>query len=125
MRRLGDLEAVVMDDLWRRDGAASVRDVMEALQPDRPLAYTTVMTVLENLYRKGFVTREKEGRAYRYVASQTREQHTATLMSEVLAGSPDQGAALLHFVEEMSQDELARLRAAMDQLPPTKGRRRR
>lgn len=100
-----------------------MRRVMEDLQPDRPLAYTTIMTVLENLHRKGFVTREKDGRAYSYSAAQSREQHTASLMSEVLAGSQDTGAALLHFVEEMAPAELARLRVVVDELAPAKKKR--
>lgn len=118
MRRLGELEAVVMDRLWSWREPASVRRVMESLQADRPIAYTTVMTVLENLHRKGFVTREKEGRAFNYLAVQSREQHTAALMSEVLAGSQDRGAALLYFVEEMPPDELERLKALLNDVRP-------
>ena len=55
--RLGELEAAVMDVLW--DGAAPcrVRDVRACLAPGSPLAYTTVMTVLDNLHRKGWVRR--------------------------------------------------------------------
>ena len=123
MRRLGDLEAVVMDRLWSWQEPASVRRVVTDLQANRPLAYTTIMTVLENLYRKGFVTREKRGRAYLYSASQTREQHTASLMSEVLAGSQDTQEALLHFVEEMSPEELARLKKVVDAFARSSKRR--
>lgn len=121
MRRLGDLEAVVMKRLWDWQEPTSVRRVVEDLQQERPLAYTTIMTVLENLHRKGFVTREKQGRAYLYSASETREQHTASLMGEVLAGSQNRQVALLHFVEEMSPDELARLRTVVDQIAPSTG----
>ena len=119
VRQLGELEAVVMDRLWTREEPALVRDVLEDLQPGRSLAYTTVMTVLENLYRKGFVRRAKDGRAYRYAATQSREAHTAELMGEVLSGSRDRGAALLHFVEQMPAEELADLRRALADLPPT------
>lgn len=124
MRRLGELEAVVMDRLWDWQGPASVRRVVEHLETDRVLAYTTIMTVLENLHRKGFVTREKQGRAYVYTAAQSREQHTATLMSEVLAGSQDTQTALLHFVEEMSPDELAGLRSVISAVVPAKKKKR-
>jgi|SRR5579863_930829 len=60
---LGSLEARVMDVLWGR-GESSVRDVFEMI--DRPLAYTTVMTTLERLFKKGVLDRHKIGRAFVY-----------------------------------------------------------
>ncbi|MBA3308563.1 MAG: BlaI/MecI/CopY family transcriptional regulator [Nocardioidaceae bacterium] len=118
MRQLGELEAVVMDRLWTWDRPVPVRAVLGDLQRDRAIAYTTVMTVLDNLHRKGFVTREKDGRAYHYHATTTREQHTAALMEQVLAGSSDRGAALLHFVERMPAEEIGRLREALKGFGP-------
>ena len=116
MRGLGDLEAEVMDRLWRWRQPTSVRTVLEDLHADaRPLAYTTVMTVMENLHRKGFCTREREGRAWMYAPAQSREQYTASVMREVLAASSDRDAALLHFVEEMSPEQLHQLRALVDE----------
>lgn len=116
MRQLGQLEAVVMDRLWAEDAPLSVREVLEMLPQDRSRAYTTVMTVLDNLHRKGFVTRQMQGRAYRYRAARTREQHTAEMLGEVLSGTDDRGAVLMHFVEQMSADEAAGLRSALDSL---------
>lgn len=119
VRNLGALEADVMAHLWAAGASASVRQVLEALNKDareKPLAYTTVMTVLENLHRKGFVRRQKDGRAFRYTATMSREQHTAELMDGVLARTTDRGAALLHFVERMSPDELVELREALERL---------
>ena len=107
-----------MDRLWSWDRPVAVREVLEDLQQDRTIAYTTVMTVLDNLHRKGLVTREKDGRAYRYRSALTREQHTAMLMEQVLASTGDRGAALLHFVEKMPPDEIARLREALDGFAP-------
>jgi len=121
VRQLGELEAVVMRLLWSWNRLVSVRDVLEELQRDRPLAYTTVMTVLDNLRRKGFVTREKHGRAYRYRPTSTREQHTATVMGEVLADSGDRNVTLLRFVEQMPADEVARLREALDAVEDAAG----
>jgi predicted transcriptional regulator len=118
VRQLGQLEAVVMERLWLCDRPLMVREVLDDLQRDRDIAYTTVMTVLDNLHRKGYVTREKQGRAYRYRPAGTREQHIATMMEEVLAGSGDRGVALLHFVERMPADEVARLRAALEEFQP-------
>src|SRR5687768_14855028 len=69
MTGLGELEAAVMAVLWRSPEPLRVRDVQERLTKRRPLAYTTVMTVLHNLHRKGWVVRRMDGRAYRYRAS--------------------------------------------------------
>src|SRR5206468_2997778 len=57
MRRFGELEAVIMDRLWERGRPALVREMVEDLREDRALAYTTVMTVMDNLYRKGWLRR--------------------------------------------------------------------
>jgi predicted transcriptional regulator len=66
MQGLGELEAAVMDVLWRAERPTKVRDVLERLDTGKPLAYTTVLTVLDNLHRKGWVQRELHGRAYHY-----------------------------------------------------------
>jgi predicted transcriptional regulator len=52
MRGLGELEAAVMNLVWTRDAPVTVREILTELQPVRPLAYTTVMTVFDNLHRK-------------------------------------------------------------------------
>jgi len=56
-RGFGDLETVVMDRLWAADGATTVREVLEQLQRDREIAYTTVQSTMDNLHRKGWLTR--------------------------------------------------------------------
>lgn len=114
MRRLGQLEAVVMERVWAENRPVLVREVLEDLQQDRPLAYTTVMTVMDNLRKKGFLSRERQGRAYAYRATRSREEHTAEMMEEVLATAGDRAATLLHFVETISVDEMAELKAALD-----------
>lgn len=64
---LGELEQVVMAVLWRSRVPLQVRDVQDALrEQDRDLAYTTVMTVMDRLAKKGALERELEGRAWRY-----------------------------------------------------------
>jgi predicted transcriptional regulator len=113
MRPFGDLEAAVMECLWSRNDPASVRDVLGELQTGKQLAYTTVMTVLDNLHRKGVVTREMVGRAWMYRPSCDREQHTAMLLREVLGKSGDRQAALMHFVSELEPDVVADLTAAV------------
>ena len=113
MRPFGELEAAVMDCLWSRAAPASVRDVLGELQTSKPLAYTTVMTVLDNLHRKGAVTREMSGRAWLYEPSCTREQHTALMLRDVLGAGGDRKAALMHFVSELDPDDIAGLTAAV------------
>ncbi|MEV6633249.1 BlaI/MecI/CopY family transcriptional regulator [Actinoplanes sp. NPDC051470] len=102
---LGDLEREVMTQLWESAGPLSVRHVHERLR-GRDLAYTTVMTVLDRLAKKGVVTRERDGRAWLYAPAQTREQMTAGLMMDALADTPDKDAALAYFVGQLSPDAL-------------------
>ena len=90
---LGSLEREVMGVVW--DGASfTVRDVHAALS--RPVAYTTVMTTLDRLFKKGFVARTREGRAFVYTAARTRGEVEAAVASGVLGGlfSHGTGAAL-------------------------------
>ena len=81
MRQFGELEAVIMDRLWDRGRPALVREVLDDLRHDRQIAYTTVMTVMENLYRKGWLRRQREGRAWRYEPTGSRSGYTASLIS--------------------------------------------
>ncbi len=113
MRSLGDLEAVVMSHLWSTVDGMTVRDVLESLDREPPLAYTTVLTVMDNLHRKGFLTREKEGRAYRYLPTKGRAEYTAELMHELLSGSGDRSVTLLRFLDTMSPKEVERLKRAL------------
>jgi predicted transcriptional regulator len=78
---LGHLERDVMEVVWLR-GDQSVRVVQSQLS--RRIAYTTVMTTLDRLFKKGFVSRRREGRAYVYTAAHSRTEVTATLTNGVL-----------------------------------------
>jgi predicted transcriptional regulator len=114
VRPLGELEAVIMDRVWTGERPVLVREIVDALQPDRPLAYTTVMTVMENLHRKGWLQRERDGRAWRYEAVGSRSQYTAELMEDALSTSDDRSTALAQFVSQMSLADAALLRQALD-----------
>lgn len=109
-RGFGDLEAVVMDRLWSREGATTVREVFEELLHDREIAYTTVMSTMDNLHRKGWLSRERHGKAYLYVPSMTREQYSASLMRDALEVGGRSDLVLAHFLEQISDDESAALR---------------
>jgi predicted transcriptional regulator len=115
MRRFGELEAVIMDRLWERGRPALVREILDDLRGDRELAYTTVMTVMDNLRRKGWLRRERDGRAWRYEPTGSRSGYTAALMSEALETSADRRRALAHFAFQMSPHDAAVLREALDQ----------
>lgn len=128
MRQFGELEAEVMARLWDADGPLTVRAVFEDLYQRRPIAYTTVMTVMDTLHRKGFLERTKEGRAYLYRPVASREAHAAELMGQVLASSGDREAAFTHFVERISPAEARALRAALERAEestPRRGTRKR
>ena len=113
MPRLGTLEAAVMDVLWTAGGALTVREVLERLPVQRNLAYTTVMTVLGNLHRKGVVERDPAGRAYQYRASASREAAAAASLREILDATDDPRSVLLHFAETASDEETSVLRDAL------------
>lgn len=114
---LGELERTVMDVLWDLDPEAdiTVRDVHQQISASREVAYTTVMTVMDRLSRKGMVEQHKEGRAYRYRARSTRAEMTADLMRGTLSdlGSGEREPALVAFVEDASAEEIAALRKAL------------
>jgi predicted transcriptional regulator len=112
----GDLEAVIMDRVWDHDGPVTVRELFEELQAERVIAYTTVMTTMDNLHRKGWLARVKEGKAYRYTATASREEYSARLMREALDDGGDTQAVLSHFVAQMDGEESEALRAVMRRL---------
>ncbi len=72
-----------MDLLWAH-GEASVRDMVERLE--RPLAYTTVMTTLDRLYKKGLLDRRKADRAFVYLPRMSRAEWEQTLAGQLVAG---------------------------------------
>ncbi len=112
--RLGELERTVMEVLWDRGEPCLVRDVARALAA-RDLAYTTVMTVLDRLEKKGVVRRERDGRAWRYEATSSREGYIAQLMLDALDLTGDRSAALTHFAMSVSKPEVEVLSKALRQ----------
>jgi len=80
---LGSLEQQALDVIWQT-GRVTVRDVHAAVGGGT--AYTTVMTTLDRLFRKGLLEREKSGRAYLYSARVTREELQEFITNDVIAG---------------------------------------
>ena len=115
MTGLGELEAAVMQVLWDSPEPRSVRDVLDTLNEQRSLAYTTILTVLDNLHRKDWVARDKVSRAFLYRAVETRDQATARALREILDGAGDTEAVLLHFARTVSPGQSLALRQALTQ----------
>ena len=80
---LGRLERQVLDILWTR-GESNVRDVAAKL--DRPLAYTTVMTTLDRLFKKGLLDRRKVDRAFLYSTCDTRQEWQGKQVGDFFKG---------------------------------------
>lgn len=112
MARSPQLERRVLDTLWQ-GGCWSVRDIHAAVDSD--LAYTTIATVLDRLHAKGRVHRTKDGVAWQYQATRTREQALAADVGRVLEqanGAPEPFlVAFLDQVEQVDPEALARLEA--------------
>lgn len=102
-----------MTRVWQWNRPVTVREVLEDLQAERSIAYTTVMTVMDNLHQKGWVRRTQEGRAYRYEAVSTRAAYSAALMNEAWSTSDNAAAALVAFFGMMSSEQLDALRDAL------------
>jgi predicted transcriptional regulator len=111
---LGPLEGEVMEVMWRiKEG--TVRQVVTSIQAHRKVAYTTVMTIMNNLVAKGLLKRIPQGKAYLYSVTMTRkaflEKKSQEAVSDVLARFGD--LAIARFVEAVAQlrpEELQRLR---------------
>jgi predicted transcriptional regulator len=115
VRAFGELEAAIMDQVWSAGQPVRVREILDRLRPEREPAYNTVLTVVEILYRKGWLAREKDGRAYRYRATASREEYTAGLMREAFETSTDRLATLRSFMARIDPAEAAELRAMLDE----------
>jgi predicted transcriptional regulator len=110
---LGTLEAAIMKVLWEAPDPVVVADVVDALTPTHPVAYTTVMTVLERLRHKGRVERTKVGRAYRYRPAVTAEDYVSGLLSAALDDASDRSAVLVRFAGTLTDAEAKALREAL------------
>lgn len=103
---LHELESQVMEEVWRH-GSATVRDVLEALnnRSEKQRAYTTVMTILARLERKGVLERQKDGKGFVYTPRATRDQYLqGRAQAQVEALVQEFGeVALVHFAREVDK----------------------
>ena len=102
-RPAGMLEDAVLAALWQGDRPMSPADV-QAVLPDTP-AYTTVMTTLARLHRKGLATRTRAGRGFVYSPNVDEAGHTATAMHDLLRRRRDRAAVLARFVSDLAPED--------------------
>ena len=121
VRGFGELEAVIMDRLWNRAEVATVREVFDEFADQRRIAYTTVMSTMDNLHRKGWLARERVGKAYRYRPILTKEEHSARLMRDAFDVGGDADLVLTFFLDQLNAEKAAQVQAALRRL--SKGRR--
>lgn len=128
MGSLGVLERLMMDLLWESASSLTANELKDRLHnPEvsaskaKPLATTTILTVLSRLEAKGFVMRDRTVRPHAYTAVMTRAAHTAGLMHDVLGQVPDRQAALARFIGDVTPQEAETLRQLLGvaaQQPP-------
>jgi predicted transcriptional regulator len=111
---LFELESEVMEEVWRQD-RTNVRAVMEALNKKRrkDRAYTTYMTIMARLARKGLLHREREGRTDAYWPRLTREEFQQARAQQEISSLVDEfgEVALVHFAKEFDKLDPARAKA--------------
>jgi predicted transcriptional regulator len=112
---LGSLERAVMEALWELSSGApsatfTARQVAESF-PDH--AYTTLLTILDRLAKKGFVEQIRDGKTHHYRPTKSRDAYIAELMHEALNGTSDRNAALVRFAQTVSADQAAILREVL------------
>lgn len=116
--KLSQSQIELMKVLWRHD-KLSVSDVHQALNQHKPLALTTVATMLKRLQEKGVIDHEKDGRQYLYHArvseAEVRSSMLGNLLNQLFDGEPE---ALVHHLvdhEAVSEDDLQKIKALLDQ----------
>lgn len=113
---LGQLQLQVMEIVWRL-GRATVAQVHEVLAGSRKIAYTTVLTTMRALERRGIVRHEQVGKAYVYEPLVSREEYAATsvhrLLDDLFDGSREKLLCHLLGADRISQSDLAKIRRAI------------
>ena len=113
-RAMGALEAEVLSHLWAGEGWLTPAEVVDAMED--PPAYTTVMTILTRLWRKGLVERQSRGRAYAYRPVVGEAEFAAQKMRATLDAASNREAALSHFVGTLSKRDERALRRIIEEL---------
>ncbi|HJQ48690.1 MAG TPA: BlaI/MecI/CopY family transcriptional regulator [Amycolatopsis sp.] len=110
-RAPGELETEVLAALWSHRERLTAAEVQQGLDGD--LAYTTVVTILTRLHKKGAVTREKHGRSYAYAPVEDEAGLAARRMGKLLDAYPDRARVLARFVSNLSRSDERTLRTLL------------
>lgn len=104
LKLTGNLEQQVMNILWNAEGALKPAEVQS--QIDGPLAYTTVMTILKRLYKKGILQRERDGNAFKYSPKVSKDEYAGSTLEKVYKGilSAYGPLAISHFIDSVNSD---------------------
>jgi predicted transcriptional regulator len=115
---LGDLQLDVMRVVWEI-GDATVAEVHERLQAERPIAYTTVLSTMRALERRGYLGHTREGKAHRFHATVTAEGYASARVDELIArhfgGRPEKLLSHLLGGEEVRPRDLRRIRKLLEE----------
>ena len=121
---LADLETLIMKEVWKR-GRATVHEVRDALHQQRKLAYTTILTTMRNLERKGFLVHELEGRSYVYLPTVDQETVARSTVQDLLErlfdGSTAQFVNALFEEKQLSGEQFEKLRREILELRRREG----
>lgn len=115
---LGELEADVMEFVWAQPRPVSARTVEEEIGAARGVQYITLVTVLNNLWKKRLLARKRDGRAFLYRPRVTREEYIRRVSREILSGivSLDRDLAISSFVDVLAEDAPDELQRLKDRL---------
>jgi BlaI family penicillinase repressor len=125
MSKLPNLQLAIMQCLWRRSHA-TVAEVQADLEVDRPLAYTTIATMLSKMEAKGLVAHKRQGRTFIYRPLAKQEQVSRSMVADlaerVFGGDITQMVSHLLDECDVQPEELARLKAMIDEAEKNRGR---
>lgn len=102
---LGELEKEIMEVVWQSTKPITVRLVFESISNRRKIAYTTVMTIMSRLVKKGYLKTEVSGKAYIYKAVYTKDKFLTRISRQIIKNfvSSFGDAAVAHFAQEMGK----------------------
>jgi predicted transcriptional regulator len=117
-RNRGELESSIMKVLWAATAPLTAKEVQDAFTENTP-AITTLITVLDRMKAKGDVQKHSvSGKSYTFSPTRTQSEHITAVMSSALSSADDAGAALMHFVGSLSDEDRDFLRHAIDPTKP-------
>ncbi len=114
-RQQGELESLILNVLWNAKEAMTSHEILDKANKNSDLALTTILTVLSRLEDKGLVIRKPgEGRAFLFSAAQSREQHTADMMLQLVSNETNPALAFSHFTDGLTTAQLKALRKSLE-----------